>query len=1505
MPLHTHSHSTNSRQLKPYHRNSLNHNHNNTHSLNHQLHQVELGIVSGSPLNPTSSTSQQQPPQAQAQAHDSLHQTKSKAGLLTKCVDWLFRNPNSKKQAPENHALPQPQQPPAKKQTLPSAASSTLITSRQTIHQPSLFANNSTNYNSLPSHNHNSNNYRQRPTQTQTQTQTSNDWFRSQSPFSERRRPNTSHATLNIPLSTNSSLSNRVFAQHQTIHGHQSRIRSLSPLRQTNAYRNTLSPSAQLAQSSTFSSLGRRPSPNRILNSTFLDNIPNSPRTSNGAMLSQKREHDQMSISPVRENSPPERSSVFGDAGSQSSKRQMFWDPNLGFVTKEQREKMMREAELKLREKEGRPLPTNEAEKILEILESGRNPHSLWGTKRYTANLPSIPVPTPSTASSQRTSMLKHLNRPSAPGTSLTAIYEEQALQSNHGTIIAPFNKKLEAERIKRLEEKKGQLRAELKKRKLFEENLHQRNRQSGEEDHQELNGSAPIDLPATDRAERKSSRRAQRSASAESAAEPARERVKSSRKIGKLTSSSSKAKVNQGRKSRSQSVNEEETNESTTAPPGRVTRSGRLLSNNAHDQSSKSSNSTRISKSLKNLKSPSPIQEEPEDHHQEPDSDNQSTQRDQPQVDQNSSCLHPTVRSASVSLQVPLSSMVKSTSSSSLRPGRTFSSRRHIKAKVFSAREEDLPPLNDGEDEEVDEESEKLKKIKLPSTFLSSFKLEKFNPPPPPPPVQVDVQPEKPDQPKQNPDSAEGSSLFKKSGTDFPKTSLFGAPPTAAPVPADPVPAAASTTSAPSISSQQPSFLSAPKESGEPVQQQNNKPSPFFSLAKDASTPVAPAPDKPVSSQQPPASSSGHSFSRISSDAPPPNFFGSVASQPTAAPDSSASKTAEQPAKPSPFSFQPSTTSTTTASTSNLFKPASESNSVAHTSLFGAQPTQNNESLTKPSESKSQPSLFSFGTQPSTQPTCSNDSVEAAPAPAPAPASSSVPTFSFGAPSSQAGSGFGAQAPVSAATSAPSQIAPAPASTPTFSFGAQPTTTTTSAQPANSQPPASNGMFDMMDSSSSTTAPSIFGNSAAAPSNPMPISTGFSFGSNLNTNNAVSAATKPAELNFGGTSSSTTPSFTFGASTNTSSGTTGPTQQPSAGGSLFGAPAPAPTSSSSSPFTFGAPSTTGTASASASPFVFGAANPSTPSPIPPTPGGSTFGLSSSNLATPTNNSSTNIFNFGAANATQQPAIANGNSTAGTSVFGAPSAASSSSAANNGAGGMFGMMSNNNNNAMNPGSGATTPSFSFGATTSGFGKPPSAASADVTAPGGLFGAGGGFGKPSPAAPIFGASVPANGAGGMDGKGSTTGMFGQPGSTGFGAPSTGAMDMNNGGQTMSIFGAPSTGQQPSSSAAASIFGAPSASAPSFSFSSQPSSTPAPPSTPFGAAPSSSAPTPGAGAPGGPTPGGFVFNMGSSTAKPSAPGATPGAGMGSAAGGALDGTPVRVTRKLPSSTRKPRR
>jgi len=483
---------------------------------------------------------------------------------------------------------------------------------------------------------------------------------------------------------------------------------------------------------------------------------------------------------------------------------------------------------------EGRPLPTNEAEKILEILEIGRRPNSFLGKKRYTPNLPSIPVPTPSTASSQRTSFIKHLNGPNTIGSSLNAIYEEQALHSKPGIIIAPLNKKLEAERIRRLEEKKGQLRAELKKRKLFEESLQERNQPDSHEG-QDRNGSSSTDR-TTDLVERGSTARASRSASTETATEPASKRGKSRRRIGKLTSSSSKAKVNQGRKSRSQSVIEEEPDQTenqingSSDRPNKTSRASEAEKNHSH---SKSSELKKTGKTSKNRKSPSPIAEEPENHHQQ---GSENGDQRPPGLDQNATCLHPAVRSSSVSLQVPFPRIAKSPSISSLRPGRTFSSRRHAKAKVFSAREEDLPPLNDGDDEEADRERDQLKKIKLPNTFVSSFRLEKFSAPPKSDQSQV---------------KASQGSLPDKTGTSSSETqttSLFGqvaTPPTttATSASAD-KPLALSWSSAatttPSIFTQAsgPGFLSSSKDNN-PAQPANlSAPPSIFSsnLGKDQS---------------------------------------------------------------------------------------------------------------------------------------------------------------------------------------------------------------------------------------------------------------------------------------------------------------------------------------------------------------------------------------------------------------------------------------------------------------------------------------------------------------------------------------------------------------------------------------------------------------------------------------------------------------------------------------------
>ncbi|KAH9441688.1 hypothetical protein Pst134EA_032677 [Puccinia striiformis f. sp. tritici] len=165
---------------------------------------------------------------------------------------------------------------------------------------------------------------------------------------------------------------------------------------------------------------------------------------------------------------------------------------------------------------EGRPIPTNEAEKILEILKPVVTLIRSWVLNATRLTFLTSPYP-----------FLRRL----AFGP-----------RDDH----RPVYQKLEAERLKRAEEKKGQ------------------------------------DLPK---------KRSQRSESVESNTEPPDAVPNRGRKIGKLTSSSSRAKVSQGRKGRSVSVNEEDSNDilenSTTVPSGRQnTKSGRLESKKTSSRS-------------------------------------------------------------------------------------------------------------------------------------------------------------------------------------------------------------------------------------------------------------------------------------------------------------------------------------------------------------------------------------------------------------------------------------------------------------------------------------------------------------------------------------------------------------------------------------------------------------------------------------------------------------------------------------------------------------------------------------------------------------------------------------------------------------------------------------------------------------------------------------------------------------------------------------------------------
>ncbi|KAL8293401.1 hypothetical protein RQP46_000102 [Phenoliferia psychrophenolica] len=579
----------------------------------------------------------------------------------------------------------------------------------------------------------------------------------------------------------------------------------------------------------------------------------------------------------------------------------------------------------------------------------------------------------------------------------------------------------------------------------------------------------------------------------------------------------------------------------------------------------------------------------------------------------------------------------------SSLRPGKSHTSRKHVtSSKVFSAREEDLPPVDDDD----------LGKIQMPmfpegfsfapkptSTAASSSSTAPSSTAPSAVPAPVFQLPPKMDAPVVT------DSIFGR----------MGAPPPSLPTPAAPV-----AVSAPATTKVPLDFFSKPSAPlGNPLG--TTKPS-FFSNVLDTTksstppAPVAPTPSfsfaaAPVPSKSVEETSSAPAPTAVNPFAGFGKPIAEVVKDDTASssssntgfggaslfgakPNGEAKSPFGQPAEtksttPSPFGSAGSTSAPPFGLFGSTPVPASSSTAASSPFAFSAPPA-----APKPAdEAKTSANPFAFNAAPTSVPavedTADEDSGMEDESVEPVAPKAAAPSFSFGNAAFPSSNGTGS-----------GTSSPAPTST-GFSFGAAPAT---SAPPTFGALPSANGA-----------TPSLFGNGA---SNPSPL-----FG-------APASGTTTPSLAFGGAATShfgsgsgsgtTTPTFGFGAVSSA---------PPSPGG-IFNAPGPAAASN-----IFGAPS----AAASSTGNIFGGTSsgggifgaPASTSPFGAAPATQSFGGFGASSATMSQTHSAPSFGAGA------PAFGSTLSApfgAAPSPFGASSSAPSpfgASASSNGGGGGF------------------------------------------------------------------------------------------------------------------------------------------------------------------------------------------------------------------------------------------
>ena len=368
--------------------------------------------------------------------------------------------------------------------------------------------------------------------------------------------------------------------------------------------------------------------------------------------------------------SPPRSDADFGRRGSplnpgagmgeeRARKKMLVWDPKEGLISREQRERERERYVLRglsggsgtddVGNRDAAPLPKNEAERILEVLEGmGRTPlgeakrgavrvRSFYSSRSHELTPKQINVPTPST-----TSRLSHsISTPLSP---YTRRANPRGGEAREGTGLSSVFRAREERRAKREQEDREEREERERERVEAEERRERRReieREFDEEEERERREGREIEEDAPRRKTRSMVKEAAKGKGKALAPPP---------------TSTRKAKG----KGRAKRATEEEEDG----------RSARDL-----DMASPPSRSTRRSKS------PAP----------------------------------PLPAAKAVSPPpLPVVPPKAAPALSSLRPGRSHNSRAHTtSAKVFSAREEDLPPVDESE----------LGKIKLPPmVFPANF---------------------------------------------------------------------------------------------------------------------------------------------------------------------------------------------------------------------------------------------------------------------------------------------------------------------------------------------------------------------------------------------------------------------------------------------------------------------------------------------------------------------------------------------------------------------------------------------------------------------------------------------------------------------------------------------------------------------------------------------------------------------------------------------------------------